>query len=226
MVADVDGDEDVDIVGTFSWDHSIIWYEPSSSYSVAGSLESSILDMGVAVSDWGTIDWVATEPAGTLVSVEVRASDDHASMGSWVAIDSSGVDLSGFLATGAEYFQYRVTLVSAVGTVTPELEDIQVSWDAPSGIAESGVPRGSLMLLGAAPNPSPTGSTWIRFALPRSSDVELQLYDVRGRVVRAVARGVFGAGEHEVPVEGLTSGVYFYELRTAGWQRSGKLVVR
>ncbi len=64
------------------------------------------------------------------------------------------------------------------------------------------------------PNPfNPT--TTIEFALPQSSEVELFVYDISGRIVAELARGRFEAGYHKFNFDGskLSSGVYFIKLK-------------
>ncbi|MGH7457028.1 MAG: T9SS type A sorting domain-containing protein, partial [bacterium] len=63
------------------------------------------------------------------------------------------------------------------------------------------------------PNPfNPT--TTIAFALPKSSSVELIIYDTKGAVVAELIKQHFAAGKYEVKwnVTDLASGVYLYRL--------------
>jgi hypothetical protein len=71
-----------------------------------------------------------------------------------------------------------------------------------------------------APNPF-NPSTTIRFTLPGTSPVRLVVYDITGRVVRALADGTYQPGAHSVAWDGLdrsgracASGVYVYRLTT------------
>jgi len=61
--------------------------------------------------------------------------------------------------------------------------------------------------------------TQIRFALPAAGPVELSVYNVAGQLVRTLASGEYGAGEHVLAWDGrdavgnaVSSGVYFYRL--------------
>jgi hypothetical protein len=49
------------------------------------------------------------------------------------------------------------------------------------------------------------GAATIAFTLPARSDIDLALYDVRGRRVATLAQGVFEAGPQSVRWEGLDS---------------------
>ncbi|MCB0307700.1 MAG: T9SS type A sorting domain-containing protein, partial [Calditrichaeota bacterium] len=70
------------------------------------------------------------------------------------------------------------------------------------------------------PNPF-NPSTTIRFALPRPGEVQLHIYDVRGRLLRSLVDGPLDAGQHAVTWQGrdgagerVASGVYFCRLVT------------
>lgn len=89
---------------------------------------------------------------------------------------------------------------------------------------------GALVLRGNAPNPF-NGITKIRFDLPRSGDVEVRLYDVKGRSLFPVARGPFPEGPSAVPWDGhapsgvrVPSGVYFVKVLFEGEERTGRIV--
>ena len=67
-----------------------------------------------------------------------------------------------------------------------------------------------------APNPfNPT--TTISFALGKAGPVVLHLYDVQGRKVATLVNEEMNAGEHSLVFQpqGLASGVYLYQLKTA-----------
>ncbi len=83
------------------------------------------------------------------------------------------------------------------------------------------------------PNPF-RGDTAIRFSLDRGEKVRLELFDVRGRLVRLLESGdeLRGEGDHQVIWDGrdnrgrpLPSGVYFYKLNAGGKQRARKAIL-
>jgi hypothetical protein len=70
------------------------------------------------------------------------------------------------------------------------------------------------------PNPF-NPSTQIRFSLAKHSQVEINIYDVRGILISKICKGEFEAGVHTVEWDGtnslgykVASGVYFYQLKT------------
>ena len=79
----------------------------------------------------------------------------------------------------------------------------------------------------AYPNPANDEVT-ISFALPRTSPVTLDLFDIKGRKVESVIDGEMNVGEHEIDVatDSLTGGVYLYRLTTDEDSAVRKLVIR
>lgn len=81
------------------------------------------------------------------------------------------------------------------------------------------------------PNPF-NPMTTIRFALPRSGDVRLAVFDVAGRLVRTLVRDHGVAGRHELHWDGTTdagvrvaAGTYWLRLEANGEARSARMVV-
>jgi len=77
-------------------------------------------------------------------------------------------------------------------------------------------------LMQSAPNSLKTKTT-INFSLGQSGDVDLQIFDVNGRLVRNLIDGNLPAGSHRISWDGwddyetpLTSGTYYYRLRING----------
>jgi hypothetical protein len=76
------------------------------------------------------------------------------------------------------------------------------------------------------PNPfNPT--TTINFALPKSGNVSLIVYDVLGRAVANLVNGNLNAGQHTVKFDAskLSSGVYFYRLSAGDFVSVKKLML-
>ncbi len=81
------------------------------------------------------------------------------------------------------------------------------------------------------PNPfNPT--TVIEFALPRASDVRIELFDITGRLVRTLADGPMAAGTYSVTFDGrsssgnqLATGVYFYRLQADSFVATKKMLL-
>jgi hypothetical protein len=76
------------------------------------------------------------------------------------------------------------------------------------------------------PNPF-NPSTKIRFVIPKSSFVNLNVYNVLGKQVATLAREEKPAGNYEVEFSGtdLPSGVYFYKLQTGSFIQTKKMIL-
>ena len=76
------------------------------------------------------------------------------------------------------------------------------------------------------PNPF-NPSTKIKFVIPKSSFVNLKVYDVHGNKIATLISEQKTAGEYEIEFDGseLTSGVYFYQLKTGSYIETKKMVL-
>ncbi|MBS1271936.1 MAG: hypothetical protein MAGBODY4_01072 [Candidatus Marinimicrobia bacterium] len=86
-------------------------------------------------------------------------------------------------------------------------------------------------LLQNYPNPF-NPETVIRFELPRTAEVRLEIYDLRGRKVRTLLNEVKRSGNHEVTWDGtdeagasLSSGMYLYRLSTPNRIMTRKMII-
>jgi len=81
------------------------------------------------------------------------------------------------------------------------------------------------------PNPF-NPSTTIRFSMKEKGHVSIKIYDISGKLVRTIADGVFEPGNHTIAWDGrndsgrlVSSGVYFYKMKTRGFERTRKMVL-
>lgn len=79
------------------------------------------------------------------------------------------------------------------------------------------------------PNPF-NPSTKITFRIPQPEDVEIKIFNIRGREVRSLINSRLIAGEHSIVWDGknnlgvnVASGVYIYQLRAGSYQQSRKM---
>lgn len=106
------------------------------------------------------------------------------------------------------------------------VDDVRITADVTS------TPRGARLALDQnAPNPFNPNTT-IAFSLPRQGAVTLQVFDVRGRLVRTLVDESRGAGEHRVVWDGTddggraaASGVYLYRLNADGQVLQNKMTL-
>ncbi|MDI6779784.1 MAG: T9SS type A sorting domain-containing protein [Bacteroidota bacterium] len=76
------------------------------------------------------------------------------------------------------------------------------------------------------PNPF-NPKTKIRYSLPKTSEMSLKVYDMLGREVETLVDGIFPLGEYEADFDAskLSSGVYFYKLKTGDFIETKKMVL-
>jgi gingipain R len=86
-------------------------------------------------------------------------------------------------------------------------------------------------LLGNFPNPF-NPETRIAFEIPAAMEVNLTVYDIRGRQVKTIVDGMLEAGHHEMTWDGRdsggrisASGVYLYNLVTRDGRQQGRMVL-
>ena len=70
-------------------------------------------------------------------------------------------------------------------------------------------------------------STVIRFNIKNKSKTELTIYDITGRVVSKPVNSILDRGEYQISFDAsmLTSGVYFYQLKTERYNKIKKMVL-
>jgi hypothetical protein len=87
------------------------------------------------------------------------------------------------------------------------------------------VPKG-IVLRQNYPNPF-NPSTTIKFELPRTSQVNLSVFESLGREVSVLVNDRRDAGVHEVKFDGsnLAGGVYFYRLQAGDFVQTRKLLL-
>ncbi len=99
-------------------------------------------------------------------------------------------------------------------------------------VGSFGTPPQRAMIVGHAPNPFAQSST-LSFAVPAGApqNVDVAVYDVSGRLVRTLERGVLGAGVHRRTWDGrdssgraVSAGVYLYRYEVAGTTMTEKTV--
>jgi hypothetical protein len=84
----------------------------------------------------------------------------------------------------------------------------------------------NLFSLETYPNPVSAYST-IRFSLPRSEDVTIEVYNLSGQKVCTVTNSQYPQGEQEVVFYAghLSDGLYFYKLTAGSFTRTTKLII-
>jgi hypothetical protein len=97
--------------------------------------------------------------------------------------------------------------------------------------AGSTLPSDRFLLRGAAPNPVNPWTT-VSFDLPRQVEVELTIYDARGRRVKRLVSGTLPAGPHQAAWQGrdesgrpVAPGVYFVRMTAEAFSGVRKMLL-
>ena len=120
-------------------------------------------------------------------------------------------------------------LSSDVDLTKYHFEDI--GWFDPRVTDTPEIPVARTGLKGNVPNPF-NPSTTIRFELARSEDVQLEIYDPAGRLVKRLLSERREAGPHSVRWNGrdadgtdVASGVYFYRFQAGNFEQTQRMVL-
>jgi hypothetical protein len=94
------------------------------------------------------------------------------------------------------------------------------------GASDSFIPHPSSFILSAFPNPF-NATAQIRFDVPRSSFVNIAVYDLQGRLVDELASRVFDAGTHTINYDASAraSGMYFVQMESGNFSSAQKLML-
>lgn len=145
--------------------------------------------------------------------------------------------IAGCSSTDSLSWQFHVASpAAAAAVITPGWASVKVDFgvnldllifpviDIPTGL--NSVTKGNLTLLAAFPNPA-TNDITINFGLNQSSKVEIEVYDVTGKLVNSVKLDNLEAGNHssKVNTSNLNSGVYMYSVKSENAKMYSKFTI-
>jgi len=164
-----------------------------------------------------------------------------------IVVDKTGADSDFGLGSGGD----KVWLEDAAGAVVDSVEfgalEPTQSWARkPDGglwqitdAITKGTPNGDPTGVATEPRvvegyslrqnyPNPFNpSTKIDFVLPRTADVQVAVYNLRGEMVAELVNGRLAAGSHQLTfnADGLASGIYIYAIRSAEFATAKRMVL-
>lgn len=220
-LADIDGDDKIDVVGASYYDNLTVWCPGLTAlvYPAIASLSSSIL-YSETLDTW---DNLFLEIAGEgQVLMRFRASDNPSAMGGWSqGIPGPVIDVTDFIQPGDRYCQYMAMLLCDGSFNPATVYDVQLT-SSPTGVEPSN--PSVKMIEGPWPNPCP-GSFTVSVNAQEPVPVTISCFDIAGRLVFEREEMVYSEGWHEIRMEGLTTGMYLLLVKVQEQSATARLVV-
>jgi len=116
------------------------------------------------------------------------------------------------------YFANYVSDSAFSNEVTASINDVSIEDETSEPLLTQ--------LLANYPNPF-NPSTNIGFTLQKDDAVTIEIYNIKGQVVKTLVQGVLPKGKHSIAFEAedITSGIYFYVMKTSEYQAVRKMVL-
>ena len=128
---------------------------------------------------------------------------------------------------GLEAGTYMAMIVIRTNDPMNPVLEVPVTLTVSAGVAnEDEVAVTEFALTSSAPNPA-VGQTSLRYAVPTTSDVLIEVYDLMGRRVATIVDGEQTAGRKTVQwdASSLAGGVYVYRMTAGSFAQTMKMVV-
>jgi hypothetical protein len=190
-------------------------------------------------------DWrLSVYALNTCFEDAIRGTNENVALARMVFRDNGGADIGGADVVIGDnssplgtWTRYEVTATAPAGTDSVDafilftqgvfledgaifVDDVEFTDDVLTGIDDTPSASG-VKVHQNVPNPF-NPSTRISFDLAQRENVNISVYDVKGRLVNTLFKGDLGAGPHYVEWDGtsaegtrVSSGVYLYVLRTS-----------
>ncbi len=179
---------------------------------------------------WTALTTAYTGPAtgqGGQTPAGVPCFDDNQL--TWV---QNTVSLANYIGQPDVRIRYRLATDTSVNRAGFTFDDFRITATRLQDVL-SPVPGAGAVALSIAAWPNPFNpSTTVAFTVPHSGQVELRIYDLRGRLVRALETGYLAAGAHRRTWDGrdtagspVGSGVYFAQARVGAERAVTKLML-
>ncbi|MCK5787230.1 MAG: T9SS type A sorting domain-containing protein [Candidatus Sabulitectum sp.] len=205
----------------------IKWWDltAENGYYDEGELISSILDTGAEPS-WQYIDWSSAPIPLTSIEFQVRGGNTAGDLGEWSSsITAPMTPLTSYLDDGDRYIQYKAILSTDNELLTPVLQDASFHYWPVSLEENQSAEIADYKLYVSGSNPSYSGTVSMSFSIPVSAHVQLDIFDVSGRVVQKLADTEFVSGEHAIQATYLSAGVYLCRLQSNNYSDSIRFVI-
>lgn len=181
----------------------------------------------------GTID-IDTDPTQATIEVFHAAPDPSGHGEGAIYLGSTNPDASGswnIVVTGPSIGDSLTATTTDMNFNTSEFcQNVEV---VAVGVEEGGSLGKPVRYALSQNHPNPfTLSTTIHYAIPKTTRLSLTIYDVTGKHIKTLAHGIYSAGDYTIYWHGndengtkVSSGVYFYRLKTKDISIAKKLIV-
>ncbi|MFA5868063.1 MAG: DUF2341 domain-containing protein [Actinomycetota bacterium] len=123
---------------------NIYRFNAGDESATSGTYTSRVFDMGPGATT-GTINWTATTPGGTTLTVETRVSsartfstEDSTITSNWqTATNGGAIPTPTPAVPNARYIQYRLTMTGPGGATSPSLDDITLRYTPTNSVLET-----------------------------------------------------------------------------------------
>jgi len=146
------------------------------------------------------------------------------------ALDFSLVTGSACIDSGTALFEWQdvilINLDKENGDYKGDNPDMGAYEATPSSIAyNTAVPK-QYALHQNYPNPF-NPATKIRFDLPKSEKVKIEIFNTLGQRIETIFDGKFPSGNHEIEFNGnnYASGIYFYSMKAGNYNNVRKMIL-
>ncbi|MBD3376267.1 T9SS type A sorting domain-containing protein [candidate division KSB1 bacterium] len=180
------------------------------------------------IHSWEQVSWSTENGSG---AVRIDLSRDQGA--TWETLSDSIPDLGQFTwQVTPEPSQTCLLAVTDLGTGFSDTSNAVFSIDFETTVnrQESGIPS-EFALLENYPNPF-NPETQISFHLPKSSFIDLAVYNAIGQKIRTLSYGEQPAGRYQVMWDGRDdqgisqpSGIYFYQIKTSEWNATRRMLM-
>ena len=83
-----------------------------------------------------------------------------------------------------------------------------------------------LSFISISPNPVKNSAS-ISYTLPKSGNISLEIYNIKGQLIETLVTGHQEAGKHSViwDADNISSGIYFYRIQTGDFSKTKKCIL-
>jgi hypothetical protein len=206
------------------WNFSVFASEPPSVFNLLTPEDGTLLEPGVTSFVWES----SMDPdPGDVVAYTLHFDSDEGSvsylLGSATTVDVN-VDTVSVLLPGEDATWYVTAHCVYPDTAVECAQRFSFTTSGTEGNLAS-IPD-KFLLYQNYPNPFNPVTT-ISFDLPKSSFVNVRVYDLLGRDAVVLANGMRSAGNHVITFDGsrLPSGIYFCRLQGGGFVQTKKMLL-